>query len=227
MYGVHSPYPMESNSMSASPRRKGFTLIELLVVILIIGVLLAILFPALAAAREAARATACRNNLRQLGIGMQIFADAHKGYYCSGAFDWKRDGVPTEVGWVADLVNQGIKVGDMLCPSNPYQLSEKFNDLLGVTATSNVSCGVDHFGSQQGQQPDGTPIVNPCRLILGAWTDTWTAPWGITYSGGTPLAPGTEERRRVVEEMIWKQASRTMMATSQRCSSGCVIVLTL
>src|SRR5256885_5331095 len=53
---------------------RAFTLIELLVVIAIIAILAAILFPVFAQAREAARKTTCLSNLKQLGIGMQMYA---------------------------------------------------------------------------------------------------------------------------------------------------------
>jgi prepilin-type N-terminal cleavage/methylation domain-containing protein/prepilin-type processing-associated H-X9-DG protein len=55
-------------------RRAGFTLIELLVVIAIIAILAAILFPVFAQAREAARKTTCLSNLKQLGLGMTMYA---------------------------------------------------------------------------------------------------------------------------------------------------------
>ena len=54
--------------------RHAFTLVELLVVIGIITVLVAILMPALAMAREAAKTTKCLSNLRQIWMGIQMYA---------------------------------------------------------------------------------------------------------------------------------------------------------
>ncbi|MFP4027830.1 MAG: DUF1559 domain-containing protein [Candidatus Brocadiia bacterium] len=59
--------------------RKAFTLIELLVVIAIIAILAAMLMPALESAREAARDASCKNNVRQLALGCQFYAENYGG----------------------------------------------------------------------------------------------------------------------------------------------------
>ncbi len=72
---------------------QGFTLIELLVVIAIIAILAAILFPVFARAREKARQTSCLNNMKQLGLGMLMYAQDYDEMFCAlgGGRGWIYD----------------------------------------------------------------------------------------------------------------------------------------
>jgi prepilin-type processing-associated H-X9-DG protein len=60
--------------------RSSFTLIELLVVIATIGILAAMLLSALSRAKGAAKSVACKNNLKQLQLAWQLYADDNRGH---------------------------------------------------------------------------------------------------------------------------------------------------
>ncbi|QDU98113.1 DUF1559 family PulG-like putative transporter [Lignipirellula cremea] len=173
-------------------KERGVTLVELLVVVAIIALLASILTPALHIARERARQAQCLSQLKEIGRSMMVHATNGNGELCSGAFDWQRDGCVTEVGWVADSVNEGVPIGEMLCASNPSQVSDVYFQLLNVASAASTC--TDLLGSDVKLAPDGSRIFNACRAIL--------TPDDGMGGFGAPLAVNSEARAQVITERI-------------------------
>jgi prepilin-type N-terminal cleavage/methylation domain-containing protein/prepilin-type processing-associated H-X9-DG protein len=109
---AYSGTPRHPQTYLGSPR--AFTLIELLVVTAIISLLIAILLPGLALARSQARRTVCTSNLRNIGLGVQIYALEYKSYppaWINGTCRWM------------DLIKPYIakSSGVYQCPEDPVK----------------------------------------------------------------------------------------------------------
>ena len=109
-------------------RPRAFTLIELLVVIAIIAVLAAMMFPTFARAREGARRAACGSNLRQIGLGLQMYTMDHTEQMPGAG--------PTGNEWPLFLLPYTRNVQIFVCPS-----SSDTAPLINDGATNKLSFG--------------------------------------------------------------------------------------
>jgi prepilin-type N-terminal cleavage/methylation domain-containing protein/prepilin-type processing-associated H-X9-DG protein len=125
--------------MEVPTMRKGFTLIELLVVIAIIAILAAILFPVFAQAREKARQTGCLSNVKQIGLGIQMYVQDFDEYVPRNAY--------------ADPPR--VAEGDHFVNCSSPRWMDVIQPYIKNTQLHN--CPSDPFAPIRGTLPDGTP----------------------------------------------------------------------
>ena len=120
--------------------KRAFTLLELLVVIAIIAILASLLLPALARAKQKAWAVSCSSNLKQLGLGLKMFADDNDDHYpLSGdSIKWNfTDPTAATNGWMQQIVSYVQNTNVYHCPGNaqlPVKNQSPFNYFNGVRA---------------------------------------------------------------------------------------------
>lgn len=100
-------------------RLGAFTLLELLVVIGLIAILSSLILPALAGAKAKARRANCLNNVRQLQLSMQMYADDNQDLlpsrnYGSGSV------------WIDSLRPYYKNPETLKCPVDPYSVSQSY-----------------------------------------------------------------------------------------------------
>jgi len=170
-------------------KRKGFTLIELLVVIAIIAILAAMLLPALARAREQARRGVCISNLKQIGLGIHMYAQDYDENF--PAYDYNGGFALIDCGAgqsLSLLIPKYVKdPGIFVCPSSADTKSptyidiEKGRDNLGNTRTAaeaELCVGTLSYAYAPGlhEQSKDESVVCADRLILFGNGGVWSSP---------------------------------------------------
>ena len=147
--------------------KRAFTLIELLVVIAIIAILAALLLPALSAAKSRAWSVRCVSNLRQIGLGMRLYADdASELYPQSGTvIPWNGVDYAPPLGsgqpsWMQQLISLTVTTNLYHCPADKHSSYSYFNGARAAYVA---------LGNKRGSV-NGKRILYPSAFVLGGDT---------------------------------------------------------
>ncbi|AIE85422.1 hypothetical protein OP10G_2054 [Fimbriimonas ginsengisoli Gsoil 348] len=181
--------------------RNAFTLIELLVVIAIIAILAAILFPVFSQAKEAAKGSACMSNMKQIGVGTQLYLGDFDDQML---FRASTNAASTRANVSIPNTNNGARWWNMLMPyiknKEVYRCPSDSTPTLSPDSDGLASIPRSYVASASAEYLNMSQIGRPAEIILigekwakGSDGRALSEPWLEAFDGDMsedPRRPG-------------------------------------
>jgi prepilin-type N-terminal cleavage/methylation domain-containing protein len=237
------PGPSKPEEPMKPLKKEGFTLIELLVVIAIIAILASMLLPALAKAREKAHRIACTNNLKQIGLGMKIWAmDFNERYPMQvpaneggppnqSAFSAAPYGAPYTYQIFGVLSNELSTPRILICPSDDRTAHTNFTMQAGNTTAGAylANVNVSFFVGKDAQEGNPQMVLVGDRNIVGqgpggnlpnpipggGFGNVGTVALGTNFNATTATPAWTEKMHRGMGNVLMSDGSAQQVTSSR------------
>jgi prepilin-type N-terminal cleavage/methylation domain-containing protein/prepilin-type processing-associated H-X9-DG protein len=128
-------------------KKRGMTLVELLVVISISLVLVSFIIAGARAAKRKSNQITCSNNMRQIGVGLQLYADDNQGMYPQTSHTAEQG-----KSWIYELEQYLTDFDEVrICPADPKAAERRSRSGTSYVLNSFVFVpSVDAFGELEG-----------------------------------------------------------------------------
>jgi prepilin-type N-terminal cleavage/methylation domain-containing protein/prepilin-type processing-associated H-X9-DG protein len=187
--------------------KEGFTLVELLVVISVISLLMAILLPALQRSKTQAKKIKCANNLKQIYIGLNLFASENDGMLPLNASGW----------WLWDIAysttNCIIRTGaEKTCFYCPAETSKNCKMAIVWQFTQLITPPGFPCNTESGVIAEPTTDLDEFYRVTGYF-------WLMDTKIGRPTKPLGTPKKDWVKRVDQKNASETELVTDATLST--------